>query len=158
MLVTDHWQEFVCSWFKLIWPSQFNQSGEGKKERKAFTTKNLQKFPIFSGCISPRTETTQNNSTSVRSLPAQSGSAEVHKHFLFHFFYKKATNIFLAFQKAPGLEYILFKCQQRNLLIIQKALFLSKLGIYVETVLWMELQNGPEPQRETHFPVFRRAL
>lgn len=82
------------------------------------------------------------------SHPAQSGSAEVHKHFLFHFFfYKKVTNIFLAFQKASGLEDILVKCQQRNSLIIQTALFLSSLGVCVGTVLWMELQNSSEPQR-----------
>lgn len=55
--------------------------------------------------------------------------------FYFTFFYKKVTNIFLVFQKASGLEYILVKCQRRNLLIVQKALFLSNLGIYVETVL-----------------------
>lgn len=117
------------------------------RQGEAFTTKNLEKLPIFSGFIFPRTETRQNNTTSVHSLPAHSGSAEVHKHFFISLFYKKVTNIFLGFQKASGLEYILVKCQQRNLLIVQKALFLSSLGIYVETVWWMELQNGSEPQR-----------
>lgn len=88
------------------------------------------------------------------SLPAQSGSAGVHKHFFISLFYKTVTNIFLAFQKASGLEYFLVKCQQRNLLIVQKTHFLSNPGVDGGTVLWMELQKGSEPQRETQLLQF----
>ena len=45
--------------------------GGGKKER-AYTIENLEKIPIFSGFIFPRTETPRNTSTSAYSLPAQS--------------------------------------------------------------------------------------
>lgn len=74
--------------------------GRKKKKRKAFTTNNLEKFPQFFGFIFPRTETPQNNTTSAHSIPAQSGSAEVHKHFLFHFFLQEGDQHFLSLPKS----------------------------------------------------------
>ena len=51
-----------------------NTGGDGEflKKERAYTIENLEKIPIFSGFIFPRTETPRNTSTSAYSLPAQS--------------------------------------------------------------------------------------